>query len=228
MMQKRALVVEGEPAMCQLIQQVLLSAGIEAVTLAKTADAPGHLQGQKFDVVLVDLSARSAEGLELTRKIRGSGFNRMTPIIAIGDKQGGDSLSRGFDAGVSFLIYKPIDRMRLTKLIRVTQGAIEQERRRFRRVPLRTKVRLKSGGAEVECETIDLSLNGTLVRAARVFPAGSSVEVALFLGSNTKPVVGLGSVKRVIGPDQMGIELDRLSTGESWRLQEYLLPHVAK
>jgi CheY-like chemotaxis protein len=227
-MQKRALVVDGEPGIRKLIEEVLLSAGIEAVTLVKTAEAPGHLQGQKFDVVLVDMSTGPSEGLELTRKIRGSGFNRMTPIIVIGGSQGQDTLSRGFDAGASFLIYKPIDRVRLTRLIRVTQGAIEHERRRFRRVPLRAKVRLKHAGAESEGETIDLSLNGTLVRSPRVFPAGSSVEISLFLGMNAKPVVGLGSVMRVIGFDQMGIQLDRLSLTESQRLQEFLLPHVAK
>ncbi len=225
-MQKRALVVDGEPAMCQLIREVLLSANIDAVTLARTAEADGHLEGQKFDVILVDLSAESTDGFELTRKIRGSGFNRMTPIIVIGDHRSRDSLTRGFKAGASFLIFKPLDRVRLTKLICVTQGAIEHERRRFRRIALRAKVRLKFAGAESEGETIDLSLNGALVKAALVFPAGSSVEVALFLDSNVKPVVGLGSVMRVIGLDQMGILLDGMSVGESNRLQEYLLPHV--
>jgi hypothetical protein len=32
---------------------------------------------------------------------------------------------------------------------------------------------------------------------------------------------------RVVGFDQMGIQLDRLSFAESQRLQEYLLPHVS-
>jgi DNA-binding response OmpR family regulator len=227
-MKKCALVVDSEPEMCQIIREVLLSTGIEAVTQAKSAEAPDHLQGQKFDVILVDWSAQSSDGFELTRKIRGSGFNSMTPIVIIGDQGNRDSLTRGFNAGASFLIYKPIDRVRLTRLIRVTQGAIEQERRRFRRVPLRTKVRLKFAGTEAEGETIDVSLNGTLVRVGRIFPAGSLVEVALFLESNAKPVVGLGSVRRVIGFDQMGIQLDRLSIAESRRLQEYLLPHVAR
>jgi CheY-like chemotaxis protein len=225
-MQRRALIVDGEPAASQLLQEVLGSAGIEGVTTARAADADGHLQAQKFDVILVDLSMQASGGLDLTRRIRSSGINRMTPVIVIGDSRAQNSLTRGFEAGASFLIYKPIDRVRLMRLIRVTQGAIEHERRRFRRVPLRARARIKSAGAETEGETVDLSLNGTLIKAPRVFPAGSSVEVSLFLAAGTKPVVGLGSVQRVVGQDQMGICLDRFSIRETQRLQEYLLPHV--
>jgi hypothetical protein len=116
--------------------------------------------------------------------------------------------------------------VRLAKLLRVTQGAIEQERRRFQRVPLRAKVRLKAAGAETEGETVDLSMNGTLVSASRVFPTGSIVEIALYLGANPKPVTGRGSVVRVVGLDRMGIQLDGLPLNESQRLQEYLLPQV--
>jgi DNA-binding response OmpR family regulator len=218
--------VEGEARTCKLLEEVLLSSGIETVTMVKNAEAPNHLRQGKFDVVIVDLSLQPVEGLELTRSIRGSGFNRATPVVMIGDGQNRDTLSRGFDAGGSFLVYKPIDRLRLAKLIRVTQGAIEHERRRFQRVPLRTKVRLKSGSAETAGETIDLSLNGALVTAPQVFPAGSVVEVALFLGNGPRPVPGRGSVMRVVGFDQMGIYFDCVSPAERVRLQEFLLSLV--
>jgi DNA-binding response OmpR family regulator len=225
-MQRRALIVDGEPRTCKLLQEALLSAGIEAVTMVPTGEASGHLQQAKFDLVLVDLSLRAAEGLELTRSIRVSGFNRTTPIVMIGDGQKKETMSQGFEAGASFLIYTPIDRVRLARLLRVTQGAIEQERRRFQRVPVRAKVRLRSAGAETQGETINLSMNGMLVRAERVYPSGSNVEIALALGDGAKSLAGRGSVVRVVGLDQMGISLDRLPLAESRRLQEYLLPHV--
>jgi CheY-like chemotaxis protein len=225
-MPRRALVVDGESRTCKLLEEVLLSAGIETVTMVASTEAPARLREGKFDVVLVDLSLPSSDGLALTRAIRSTGFNRTTPIVVIGDAHKRDMLTHGFAAGASFLIYKPIDRLRLARLLRVTQGAIDQERRRFQRVPVRTKVRLKAAGAETDGETIDLSMNGTLVSASRVFPTGSIVEVALFLGASPKPVTGRGSVVRVVGLDRMGIQLDGLSLNENQRLQEYLLPHV--
>jgi hypothetical protein len=41
-----------------------------------------------------------------------------------------------------------------------------------------------------------------------------------------KPVVGEGSVVRVLGGNQMGIQLDQLAVAESERLQEFLLPLI--
>jgi len=96
----------------------------------------------------------------------------------------------------------------------------------FQRVAVQVKVRLKSGGAELEGETIDVSLNGTLIRAPRVFPLRSLVEVKFYFIPETNPVVGFGSVMRIIGGDQMGVRLDRVPMRESMRLQEYLLPLI--
>jgi hypothetical protein len=55
---------------------------------------------------------------------------------------------------------------------------------------------------------------------------GSSVHVSLDLSPRMKPVVGAGSVVRVFGGNQMGIQLDRLAIAESEKLQEFLLPLI--
>ncbi len=134
------------------------------------------------------------------------------------------ALSEAFKAGASFFVYKPVDRAHLMGLIRVTQGTIEHEKRRFRRVTVQAKVRVKYGDKSVEGETIDISMNGTLVRASHTFPVGSPVEVSLYLLAGKPPVAGMGSVMRVVEGNQMGIQLEQLPLAESGRLQEYLLP----
>jgi hypothetical protein len=63
-----------------------------------------------------------------------------------------------------------------------------------------------------------------LIRTPRMLPVGSSVDVSLQLNQAMKPVIGAGSVVRVLGHEQMGIHLGRLTLEESRRLQEYLLP----
>jgi hypothetical protein len=67
-------------------------------------------------------------------------------------------------------------------------------------------------------------LGGVLVIAPRTLPIGSQVRVALNLSQRMKPILGAGSVVRLLGGNQMGIELDRLSVADSERLQEILLP----
>ena len=223
-MSRKALIVDAEPAICEILQEILRPAGIDAITVAKAADAAGRLQTEKFDVVFVDLGPSSVNGIELTRKTRGSGFNRMTPIILFsGDRQRG-AFSQGFQAGASFVVHKPVDRARLIKLVRVAQGSMEHERRRFRRVALRARVRLTLGNSQIEGETIDLSLNGTLVRTPRAFSLGSSVQVGLFLPSSPKPVIGQGNIVRIMSGDRMGIQFNAFSLEEGGRLQDFLLP----
>jgi DNA-binding response OmpR family regulator len=225
-MQRRALVVDDEAAVCQLIQEVMSSAGMKALTLTRSTDAADYLRDEKFEVVLLDLRMPAPDGIEVARQTRQSGFNQKTPIIMLSDDQHLSAVSEGFGAGASFFLYKPIDKGRLLHLIRASQGAIEHEKRRFRRVEHSAKVRLTADKSELECETIDISLNGMLVKAARCVPAGSAVGVSLNLVPGAKPFVGSGSVKRVIGENKMGIEFNLLDRSENGRFQELLLPLI--
>jgi len=223
---KSALIVDGEPPMGELLREVLKSEGLDSVTLARASEAADYVRARKFDVVFVDSSSPVSDGIDLTRKIRGSGYNNRTPIVMITTPKYAGFLTEGFAAGASFVVYKPIDRARLLRLVRVTQGAIENEIRRFRRVVVKVKALVKSGDNEVEAATIDLSLNGALVRAQRIFPCGSSVKINLFLAP-LAPIVGYGSVMRTVSEDKMGIQFEGLSVNDSARLQDFLLPLIA-
>jgi len=224
---RRALVIEKEPAMCALMQEVLESAELEVVTPAKGIENQLHFDEEKFDVALIGLGTPSENGMELVRQIRKSSFNRKTPIILLSDDQSPGALSRGFEAGASFFVYKPIDKAHLKRLIHVTQGTIEHERRRFRRIPLQIKVRIKSDKAVLVGKTIDISMNGALVSSPQTLPLGSLIEISLYLLDGSKPVVGLGSVARILNNTQMGLLLDRFPASEMVRLQEYLIPQIA-
>ena len=222
---KSALLVDGDQPISGILQEILKSEGMGPVTLASGSQAADYARAQKFDVVFVDSSSPVSDGIELTRKIRGSGFNRKTPIVMITTPKYTGFLTEGFEAGASFLVYKPIDRTRLLRLVRVMQGAIENEIRRFRRVAVELKARVKGGSEEIEAATIDVSLDGALVRAERVFPQGMPVRISLFL-EEREPLVGQGSVKRTVNNNRMGIQFDGLSHNESNRLQDFLLPLV--
>jgi len=223
---RRALVVEADPQMCAFLQDVLVSVGIEVVTPTRSIGNELHIDDEKFDLIIVGVCASPATDLKLIREFRHSGLNQMTPIILISADQGPGALSRGFGAGATFFVYKPIDRMRMMNLLRAIEGTIERERRRFRRVPAQVKVRLKSAKAELLGETIDISLNGALVKSSHTLPVGSLIEVSLYLHSGSSPVVGLGSVVRLLDNSRMGILLDRFPSVEIMRLQDYLLPKL--
>jgi two-component system, chemotaxis family, chemotaxis protein CheY len=227
-MQRRALVVDDEAATCELIQKVLYAAGVDALTLTKSGEAPGFLQEGKFDMVFFDLHMSPPDGIELSREVRKGKSNRTTPIILLSDDQRPSAMSQAFEAGASFFLYKPVDKARLLRLVRATQQQTGIERRQTRRIPLQTKVRLRFGADEMLCDTVDVSLNGILVQAPRTFPLGSPVHVSMDLSERMRPLVGAGSITRIAAANQMGIALDRLPLGESERLQEFLLPMISR
>jgi DNA-binding response OmpR family regulator len=223
-MQKQVLIVDDEEAVCQMVGKVLTAAGMEPLALTHSSQALDLLNNEKFEMVFFDLHMPAPDGMELARHLRRSSWNRTTPIILISDDQRPSAMSVGFEAGANFFLYKPIDKERLLKLIRATQGTIDYGRRRTRRVAFQSKVKLNSGADVVEGETIDVSLCGILVKAGRILARGTPVRISLELAPQMKPVVAAGSVVRVLDGNLMGIQLDQLSLAESERLQEFLLP----
>jgi len=227
-MPTKVLVVDDESAMCQLMEAVLSSAGIEVHTLTDSSAAAERLRKEKFDAVFVDIRMPSLDGYELSRQVRAGGFNQKTPIVMMTADSDPAALKHGFQAGASFFLFKPIDRGRLMRVVRATQGSIQREKRRFQRVAVRCKVAIHSDHKNLEGTTLDVSLSGLLALTTVVLPAGSRVEVHLTLGADGPPVRGAGKVARVLGEDCMGIEFDQMSTANSERLQEFLLPLISE
>jgi DNA-binding response OmpR family regulator len=225
-MQNRALIVDDEPATCEMIERVLTTAGISSLSAKGSAEASDLLRHRRFAVAFLGYEMPFPDGPALARQMRDSDYNRTTPIILISDDQRPNAMSRGFEAGASFFLYKPLDKDRLQRLVRATQGAMEQEHRRTRRIPLRSRVLIQYQAQEIEGESVDVSMQGLLVRAQRIMPVGTSAEVSLELSRGMKPIVGTASVVRIHGKDQMGIQLGRLTFAESQRLQEFLLPLI--
>jgi DNA-binding response OmpR family regulator len=225
-MQRRSLVVDDEPAVCRLIEDVLSTAGMKVLALTESAEAARYLREEKFEVVLLDLRMPAPDGIEVARQMRASGYNRSTPIIMISDDQRVSVVAEGFEAGASFFLYKPIDKARLLHLIRASHGAIEHEKRRFRRIDHRASVHLTGDGVDLNGETVNISMNGMLVKADQCIPLGSDLRVTLDLLPGVKPFVGSGSVARIAGGNEMGIEFNLMSRDENGRLQELLLPLI--
>jgi DNA-binding response OmpR family regulator len=231
-MDARILIVDDDVSSCDLMKEVLLHAtGMDVLALTDSHAASVQIGSEKFSVMVLDYQMPSPDGLDLARQAHKSGLNQMTPIIMISEDQSTAAISHGFAAGAHFFLYKPVDKTRLLRLIRATQGAIEHERRRFRRVPLEARVRLQFDEAEVEGITIDVSLNGMLVRipGPATIPSAPSVRVSLHPPNNGQmPITGSGSIVRHLGADRVGIHLNRLAPIENSRLQEFLLPMILK
>jgi len=222
----QVLVVDDDPLTCELICEVLRSAGMDANSTTDSTAAASRLRKEKFHAVFLDMRMPSLDGIELARQIRASSANATTVIVMITGEEDRTLMGRAFEAGVQLFLFKPVERNKLLKLIRAAEGPIERERRRFTRVRLRCRASMESGKDRLEGTTLDLSLGGMLVQSHRVFPPGTLVTVGLELEAGTAPLRSHARVVRQVGTDSMGVQFENLGAKESRRLQEFLLPLI--
>jgi CheY-like chemotaxis protein len=224
-MPSRALVVDDDPANCELIKEVLSSVDIESLALTHSGQAVTFLAREKFDAIFLDVNMPTPNGIELTKKIRSGGLNVSTPIMVITGEDDRALLGRAFEAGANFFLYKPIDRHDILRLVRATTDSIEYERRRFRRIKVSCNVSIESGETTLKGTTLDMSFGGMFVQASSVLPAGTLAQVRVHVPSGP-PLSFVARVLRVAGSDCMGMQFENVSPPQSKGLQEFLLPLI--
>ena len=199
---------------------------MESFAIMDSKKAETHLAQEKFGAVFLDVRMPPPDGIELTRRTRASGLNRTTPIVIITGEDDNAVLARAFEAGANFFLFKPIDRHRMLRLIRVTEDSIQREARRYQRVRTSCKVELECGQERFIGATIDLSLGGMLVRAPCALSVGSTVRVGLELKPGAAPLRVTARVVRVSGDDCVGLQIENAGSDERKRLHEFLLPSI--
>lgn len=130
----KVLVVEDNPALCEFIQQLLISGGMEVQASCDSSQALARLRMEKFDAVFLDVCMPPPDGIRLAGEIRTSGLNQSTIIVMITGEQDRTALTRAFQAGANFFVYKPVDRSSLLRLVRTVEGSIQYARRRQTRM----------------------------------------------------------------------------------------------
>jgi CheY-like chemotaxis protein len=224
----RVLVVDDDPPTCELISEVLSAAEIEAYGVTDSMTAGTRIYQQKFDAVFLDAHMPSPDGLELARRMRASGLNKKSVIVMITGEKEKTLLQRAFEAGINFVLFKPVDRQSLIRLLRVTQGSIDREKRRAIRIKIRCALGLEFGAERVQGKTFDLSVSGMLVQTDRRFPVGTPLKANLTLEGQKSSLRLNVRVVRLVGDDCMGLEIENMNLSDTQALEEFLLPHVMK
>jgi two-component system, response regulator len=206
--------------------QLELDFEIRTQMITNSAQAALQIKVQKFDVIFLDIGMPPPDGIELTRQIRHSWPNRNTPVVIITGAEDRGLMARAFQAGANWFLCKPVDRVRLLRLIQTSRAPIDRERRRRWRVKVKCNVSIESEGVRLQGETLDLSLNGMAVLAGNSLPVGSTVRVSLSLPSSSVPIRTTARVVRSIGRETMGLELEEAIGSERERLAEFLMPLI--
>jgi len=131
-MAARALIVDDEPDIRELLAITLGRMQLEVTTAGDFATAVKHLGGQRFDLVLTDMRLPDGDGLDLVEWIQS--HRPGVPVAVITAHGNVEAAVRALKLGAFDFISKPLDLAALRKLITATlklgDGSIEETGRR--------------------------------------------------------------------------------------------------
>lgn len=111
----KVLLVEDDSSIAQSVISSLQTAGLEVVHVATGQGAIDAVNGDNFDVVLMDLGLPDMDGLDASKAIR---LSSSVPIIIVSAR--GDELDRilGLELGADDYVVKPFSQRELLARIR--------------------------------------------------------------------------------------------------------------
>jgi two-component system, OmpR family, phosphate regulon response regulator PhoB len=148
----RALIVEDEPAISELLAINLRHNGFEPVVCMDGEQAQRELDAVLPDIILLDWMLPGASGLALARQWRKAERTRLVPILLLTARSEESDKIQGLDAGADDYITKPFSTQELMARIRAILR---------RRAPEQTAELLKLSSLELDSATHRVSWQGT-------------------------------------------------------------------
>lgn len=218
----KLLVVEDDLPSLELMSEVLKSMEVQVYAVSDSQNAASMVVEQKFDGIFADLQMPGMDGFDLIRRIRESSWNCMTPVVVVTAQHNPRTMEAAFTAGATFFLPKPIDRRKLIMLLNTTRGSMLANRRRFRRVPLRLGVALKTSTGHVNASTVDISENGMLLASPVPLEVGDVLHLAFRLPKGESLIEVTALVKRLDAQQNAGVVFTRLDPEAQHRIRTFI------
>ena len=218
----RILAVDDEPEALELFKSIVGPLGYDVLALADSREAAQRVMTEKFDAVALDVHMPNLDGFELTERIRASKLNGAVPILMFTGYDSLETMRRGFQAGVTFYMAKPLSLKNLRGLFGAARGLMIQERRRYIRLPLRTRVDCRCGGKHFQTRSMDLAQGGILLKPSGGLAEGNIAEIEFTLPGASQPLKLLAKVTRKEFPDCVALEFIEPEPPERAALQGYI------
>jgi CheY-like chemotaxis protein len=219
-MSLKVLIVEDDTALLKLMSEVFTLANVDVRPVNDSQDAAALVDAERFDGIFLDLQMPKMDGFELAQHIRRSSWNRSTPIIVVTGGDGGKIMQRVFDAGATFFLQKPIDRHRLLRLLRITQGTMANNRRKSIRVPLEILVSCESRSTE-KGMSWDISEGGILLDGPHLH-LGDHVKLSFQLPGTQVMVSAIGTVVRRDEQQRAGVRFVYINEAGRSAIREFV------
>ena len=128
----RILVVDDDPILREFAKVYLATPSTQIETVASVDAAVELLQGDAFDVVLIDIEMPGRDGYALLEIIRANPGMQNTPVMMLTGREDIASIDRSYELGATAFTTKPVNWRQLSYQIRylLRSAKVEQELRR--------------------------------------------------------------------------------------------------
>ena len=106
-MSKRILIVEDEPAIREMVESALISAGFATSLAGDASEADTEIRVAPPHLILLDWMLPGVGGVEFARRLRRSDATRETPIIMLTARCEEQERLQAFEAGIDDYVSKP-------------------------------------------------------------------------------------------------------------------------
>ena len=204
--QLRLLVVDDDCQVLDVFKALVGPLGYDVVTSLDSREAAQLVMKDKFDMIAVDVRMPILDGFDLTARIRASRSNGRAPILMITGYDDIETMRRGYAAGITFYLAKPLNGRNLRGLFAAARGMMVHEHRRYLRLPLRMVVDCQSGGRHFKVRSVDLGQGGILLETSGGLAEGDIAHIEFALPGAPQPLKLMAKVVRKAQPDFMGLE----------------------
>jgi two-component system, chemotaxis family, chemotaxis protein CheY len=224
----RILIVEDSVETLQLMTGMLESlGGIEVLPRSDSQLAVAMINGEKFDGIFLDLEMPRLDGLELTKVVRASTWNRTTPIIIVSGSNDHQAMAQGFQAGANFFLPKPVDRARMARLLNTTRGTMLASRRGLQRAALQVLLKREDIRTHLPLHCANISERGLLLVGDSTLRPGAEIKLSFVLPRQPERITVLATVARLDDYGRAGVNFRNLRHTDQQRIRTYVAEELA-
>jgi class 3 adenylate cyclase len=115
---QKLLVVDDTPVNVKLLGDLLAAKGYAVVTAASGKEALEKIDGERPDLVLLDVMMPGMSGYDVCRKLRENPATAMLPVVMVTALDPGQERVKGIEAGADDFLSKPINQPELLARVR--------------------------------------------------------------------------------------------------------------
>ncbi len=138
---KTVLLVEDDPTLLRLEEQVVRDAGYDAESVPDAQGARTKAKATPYAGIVFDVTVSGSEGYATALQLSGLDANRFTPLIIVGSNEP-DARRRAFDAGAMAFLAKPFTAEAFRSVVHSVLSPAGPRPAAARRAPAKAPVRV--------------------------------------------------------------------------------------